>query len=446
VTAQLVQLDGDREIATFDLDAEPFRIGRDPTAELTTSSSRVSRQHARIEASGSGHVLVDLGTPNGSTVNGRPVTGREPLSSGDKIVIAGAIMLVYRRERIRGVALWAGIAVLLLGMGWIGFNYLSPLLTRQVGSQTTQAADAAWDRAAALALGATQAPDPDEARARFKSAVGVLYKAGFLDDVERGRVMDVALDLLGERLQPRIDLRARFAEAVAATRVQVSESEAPCRMEGDSLASCLRTSIAWVFSRLHQTPTDVPSSFVLQVGSVMRRENAFLKRSLRRGEPYIPLLVTELEKKHMPGLLHYLAMIESGYKPNALSHAGAAGLWQFMKPTARDYGLRVDGSIDERLDVEKSTRAAAQYLQHLVFEFGSDALVLALAGYNYGQGRVRSALKKLEDPFNDRSYWRLVERDLLPDETAEYVARYVAAAVAGEVGLPSKEALRAAGY
>jgi hypothetical protein len=450
MTARLVQLDGDREVASFDLDTEVFRIGRDPSAELVASSSRVSRQHARIEASGSGHALVDLGTPNGSTVNGRPVAGREPLSHGDRIVIGGAILLVYRSGRVQGIALWVALGALLLGVAWVGFVYVSPWVVDQLGGASAHASgpeEAAWDQAAALALGATQARSPDEARARFKTAVGVLYKAGLLDDVERGRVMDHALDELGARLQPRIDLRARFAAAVAATEVRGRDGRPSCRMDSAaSLTPCLRVSIDWVFSRLHQQPTDIPEFFVSQVASVMRREHGFLRRSLDRGVPYVPMLKAELEQKHMPGLLHYLAMIESGYKPTALSHAGAAGLWQFMKPTARDYGLRVDGTVDERLDVEKSTRAAAQYLQHLVFEFGSDALVLALAGYNYGQGRVRSALKKLDDPFNDRSYWRLVERGLLPDETAQYVARFVAAAVAGEAGLPPSEVLEAAGY
>jgi hypothetical protein len=452
MTARLIQLDGDREVATFDLDAETFRIGRDPSSELVTSSSRVSRQHARIEPSGSGHVLVDLGTPNGSTVNGRPVAGREPLANGDKIVIGGAILLVYRSQRVQSVALWVALAALLLGVAWVGFVYVSPWVTSQLGggsggARVSGPEEAAWDQAAALALGATQASDPDQARARFKTAVGVLYKAGLLDDIERGAVMDHALDQLGARLKPRIDLRARFAEAVAATRVPDPSGRPACRMDTPArLTPCLRVSIDWVFARLHQRSPDVPDFFIAQVASVMRREHGFLRRSLDRGVPYVPMLISELEQKHMPGLLHYLAMIESGYKPNALSHAGAAGMWQFMKPTARDYGLRVDGTVDERLDVPKSTRAAAQYLQHLVFEFGSDALVLALAGYNYGQGRVRGALKKLDDPFNDRSYWRLVERGLLPDETALYVARFVAAAVAGEAGLPPSEVLEAAGY
>jgi hypothetical protein len=85
-------------------------------------------------------------------------------------------------------------------------------------------------------------------------------------------------------------------------------------------------------------------------------------------------------------------------------------------------------------------------MQHLLFEFGSDALLLALAGYNLGQGQVRARLKQLEDPFSDRSYWRLVETGLLPHETAVYVTRFVAAAIAGEGGLPSRAVLVAAGY
>ena len=122
------------------------------------------------------------------------------------------------------------------------------------------------------------------------------------------------------------------------------------------------------------------------------------------------------------------------------------GLWQFMRPTARDYGLEVSGSVDERKDITRSSDAAALYMQHLVFEFGSDALLLALAGYNHGQGQVRGKLKRLDDPFSDRSYWRLVETGLLPEETALYVTRFVAAAIAGEGGVPSRDTLAAAGY
>ena len=158
------------------------------------------------------------------------------------------------------------------------------------------------------------------------------------------------------------------------------------------------------------------------------------------------MLRDELEKARMPPLLHYVAMIESGYDPAATSPAAAAGLWQFVPATARQYGLKVRGGIDERRDPVRSTRAAARYLRDLAFEFGGDALLLALAGYNRGENGVRRALKKLEDPFSDRSYWRLVEEELLPVETSRYVTRFVAAAVAGEAGLPSQQALLEAGY
>ena len=86
-----------------------------------------------------------------------------------------------------------------------------------------------------------------------------------------------------------------------------------------------------------------------------------------------------------------------------------------------------------------------RYYRATAFEFGGDALLLALASYNRGENGVRRALKKLDDPFSDRSYWRLVEEGLLPEETALYVARFVAAAVAGEAGLPSRRTLDAAG-
>ena len=81
-----------------------------------------------------------------------------------------------------------------------------------------------------------------------------------------------------------------------------------------------------------------------------------------------------------------------------------------------------------------------------VFEFGGNAMLLALASYNRGENGVRRALKQLDDPFSDRSYWRLVDEGLLPEETADYVPRFMAAAVAGEGGMPSPQVLEAAGY
>jgi hypothetical protein len=444
VGGRLVHLRSDGAESTFRIDPAGFRIGRDPGAELVLDSPRVSRQHARIEAEGGGHVLVDLGSPNGTSLNGHPVRGRERLEPGDLIGVAGEATLRYERAfELRRSAAALGVAALVLALAGGGVALWT---LRQRALEREVIAPAVGLVEQGLALRET---DAAAAKARFKSAVGVLYRHGLLDDVERGSVLDEGLLRIEAHLARPADLRSAYHELEDRTLQPVPSEGPPCelgRVEPAELTRCLETNIGWLLAELRQSGAEVPAAFVRQVGATLLAEHGFLGRTLVRGEPYVAMMRGELERKKMPPLLHYVAAIESGYRSEAKSHAGAVGLWQFMPRTAADYGLRVGGEGDERQDPEKATRAAAHYLQHLVFEFGSDALLLALAGYNYGQERVRGALKKLEDPFHDRSYWRLVERGLLPEETAAYVARFTAAALAGEAGLPKEETLRAAGY
>jgi hypothetical protein len=444
VAARLLQLRNDGPPAELRLGAEAFRIGRDPGGDLVLESARVSRQHARIEPDGAGHVLVDLGAPNGTTLNGEPVRGRAPLQPGDLIGVAGETTLRYervrevRRGRLGLAAAAAGVALLAAAAGVLVVRHRA--LERDVLRPAATLAE--------LAL-AARTQNPVAAKARFKSAVGLLYQRGLLDDVERGSVIEEGLRRIEPYLTHAVDLPAAFREIEERTAVQAPTEGPPCRLDrtaAGELPGCLRDTLGWLLAELHQSGSDVPDAFVRQVGATLLAERDFLARALPRGEPYVAMMRSELERKRMPPLLHYVAAIESGYRSEARSQAGAVGFWQFMPRTAGDYGLRIEAGVDERQDPEKATRAAAQYLQHLVFEFGSDALLLALAGYNFGQERVRGRLKQLEDPFHDRSYWRLVERGLLPPETAAYVARFAAAAVAGEAGLPEEEALRAAGF
>lgn len=442
--AQLVELRNDRPASRRRIGREPIRIGRDPAADLVLGGERVSRQHARIEAQGEGHALVDLGAPNGTTLNGRPLRGRASLRDGDVIGFPGESSFRYERTReprpIRAAWLGGLVAVLALAAGLGALELRRRQLDREAFAPALER----------IRMGLRNRDvDPEGARAHFKAAVGILYRRGLLDDVERRTVFDEGLQLLEARLERPTDLRAAYRALQEQTAAPVPSDRPPCRLDAAApaaLGACLRSGIAWLLLELHQSDSDVPSEFVRQVGTTLRSEHGFLSRALPRGEPLIPMLERELQGKKMPPLLHYVAAIESGYRNDARSVTGAVGLWQFMPGTAADYGLRVAGGVDERKDAERATRAAAQYLQHLVFEFGSDALLLALAGYNYGQARVRVALKRLEDPFHDRSYWRLVERGLLPPETAAYVARFAAAALAGEAGLPDEEKLRAAGY
>ncbi len=144
-------------------------------------------------------------------------------------------------------------------------------------------------------------------------------------------------------------------------------------------------------------------------------------RFMSRGARYRILVQEILEENGVPAEMYYLGMIESGYASKARSNARAVGIWQFIAPTARRYGLRIDRQVDERLDVLRSTKAAAQYLKDLKLEFGS--WYMAMAAYNCGEGRVRRAIRRN----GTRDFWTLAHRRALPIETADYVPKFQAA-------------------
>lgn len=134
-----------------------------------------------------------------------------------------------------------------------------------------------------------------------------------------------------------------------------------------------------------------------------------------RSGRYLGMIREIFREKGLPEELAYIAMIESGFNPMAVSRAGAKGLWQFMAPTGRRYGLRVDGWVDERFDPVKSTHAAAAYLSDLHAMFGCWAL--AKAAYNAGEMRVSRAIQAT----GSNDFWVLARSTHLASETKNFV-------------------------
>jgi hypothetical protein len=155
----------------------------------------------------------------------------------------------------------------------------------------------------------------------------------------------------------------------------------------------------------------------------------FLDRMSLRGQAVDEALMAY----GFPPSLRYLPLIESGYDPRVTSRSGAVGMWQLMPSTARELGLVVNGMVDERRDVEKSTEAALEYLDRLRGEF--DSWFLTLAAYNSGPTRVRNILRRHAPnaPRTDSLFWALRHR--FPEETREFVPKlYGAMFVASQPG------------
>ncbi|WP_019617147.1 LysM peptidoglycan-binding domain-containing protein [Psychromonas ossibalaenae] len=147
----------------------------------------------------------------------------------------------------------------------------------------------------------------------------------------------------------------------------------------------------------------------------------YLKQVSKRAEPFLYLIIEQIEAKNLPLELALLPVVESTFDPFAYSHASASGLWQFMPVTGERFGLKQDWWYDGRRDVYASTEAALRYMEILHDYLGDDWLH-ALAAYNSGEGRVQRAARKNKKLNKPTDYWNLD----LPRETQEYVPKLLA--------------------
>lgn len=169
----------------------------------------------------------------------------------------------------------------------------------------------------------------------------------------------------------------------------------------------------------HRAMTILPNRHVASyISTYIEKEGEFLAKMEQRSERLYPSIEKIFEQHGLPTQLKHLAVVESLLNPKAMSPVGARGLWQFMPVTAKELGLKITSTSDERLHIQKSTRAAARYLKDLYAQFGDWLLVLA--AYNSGPGVVNNAIKKARS----RNYWTL--QRFLPAESRGHVKRFIA--------------------
>ena len=262
---------------------------------------------------------------------------------------------------------------------------------------------------------------------------------------EFNRALEILLESpLGARTEPR--LRAHFDRLVE----RVSAYEVTALAQGDGFAE-QRQEPAGIDEVLAINTFDIPAPTLETTRAVAAdletivhdieiplnakvlsfvqlfsgRLKAFLEEGLSRGVQFLPMIQSIFRAEGLPLDLAYVPLVESAFKPTALSRAKAKGIWQFMRGTALENGLKHDWYIDERAEPEKATRAAARYLKTLHEMFDGD-WHLALASYNGGPGRVQRAIKR-----SGRSdFWKLTASTrYLPRETRDYVPLILAAIV-----------------
>lgn len=188
-----------------------------------------------------------------------------------------------------------------------------------------------------------------------------------------------------------------------------------------ALAESKKNKVDDFYSQISFAEEEIPleDDLVKQRLDKYLRQFAYLKRKNhnlhKRAAHMLPKIEKILRSYGVPEDFKYIAIVESNLNPKTTSHKGAGGYWQFMPATARLYGLKVNAQVDERLDLEKSTHAAAQYLSTLYKEF--DDWALAAAAYNVGNGSLRASLRRQK---KDNYYDLKLNR-----ETAAYVYKII---------------------
>ncbi|MFZ9519023.1 MAG: transglycosylase SLT domain-containing protein [Silvanigrellaceae bacterium] len=351
----------------------------------------VSRSHAKISVQRGQLWIEDLGSRNGTFINGKKIERKTRISAGDKINV-GQVSCFQCSQ----------------------WNALEP----------SRFASAVMTRVTDFSKYVKRRPRrsliPQFLMLQLL-ATGVVGVAWYVGKKTKLRAVQTAIPTASQ--EPTV--QPTLAQRLQSPPTQAQIPEAPRNFIWDEIVTVSR--------RFGDTPPSaLDSQFQKKVEFWIDRftKNDAHKKMFEKKQKYWSDIQSALTAQGLPVELGYLVWVESEFNVNALSPVGALGLWQFMPATARDFGLRVEPKlrVDERLDVSKSSKAAAEYLSMLLKQFGTDRYMLAIASYNAGQNKIeRKAIAARIRRAPKPDFWAL--RDQLPEETVDYVPKVLAAII-----------------
>jgi membrane-bound lytic murein transglycosylase D len=258
-----------------------------------------------------------------------------------------------------------------------------------------------------------QARDIAGARREFDAAVDLMLEASS-ENPPDGAVYAHLLEGMVEEIHHR-DVTGMGASALDEDKFEKAPLEDILEMTfpvDPKLKDRVREQVAATVSQL---PLSVNDAVLGYIDYFSKRGHKTLIYGLERAGRYRPMIQRILDEEGVPRELIHLAQAESGFIPRAVSRAAAGGMWQFLVWRGQEYGLTRNAYIDERMDPEKATRAAARHLHDLYKEFGD--WYLAMAAYNCGDVTVQKAVERT----GYADFWELRSRGALPRETTNYV-------------------------
>ena len=437
------------------------RVGRDTTNDVVIrgpEAATVSLQHLEITCEPTGFRLRDVGSTNGTILNGEPVTECEltgpatiglgpqgpelafvleeppaqaaldqtmpiPAETIPSAPVEPALPSASDYDALLSDAVARAREARSTGLGGETMTIMREALDRALGVTTRR-----FRLVIAMLLATLVAVS---ALAAWKITVLKREKRGIdqrIHDIETRLIAAAENPEQADRLIAELTEYQGEAERLERSllyRVGVREQE-------NFLIREIRMLMAEFGAEVYSVPPDFVERVDHYIQRYQKQDRPLIARALREAAPKLKVMRQVLENEQLPPDLAYIPLVETALAHEQTSSAGAAGLWQFTAATARAYGLRVDESVDERLDLRKATKAGCRYLRELILDFGSgSSVMLALAAYNLGPSKVKQAVRTVQDPIKQRNFWYLYRRRALPAETREYVPKVMAAMIIG---------------